>query len=960
MTCMFLLGTLLFEVVGNVVGAAATSGRDESTPAHLRGTHHGNLHYAYNILYSGGAMQEDELVGDDAYQQDVHFLSHQSLEKLRLLNQEDGEITFIISSLPLAFQISMSIILAIVAIGQLALLAAFIFHRSRRVLEFAQPLYICILIGAGVISTGACYLFLYISDVGCALREPIIFLSFTLMGATIAGRAWRISILMRNPLTTSTDTKSKIESCRQLILIAISALSVCDMNALGFKPFGRRGNAGGRPIRVKITFIQMMRATLLLCIPQIALQVVVMGVPGLRSMKQISYFDSFGVTIAHDECRSLAAWSWPTYVGVLFAILPCGCAYLLNLRPKKDVEGLPSIIDERGQLNRALAIFVRVLVITLPITFMTDYYYSPAIRTYCYICEVLGLSLSLSYHIGLVKLAYLRSNVAQTITQYNSSTVGQGRGRSSAAYAVKMAQMYATIGRTEDTLELIDDTLASWKKGSGGGILGTQDATEDIGCGFTKADLKNLEIDELEMIIQLLVIKGDTLMRIHGLSGFPLSAEINISAMKIFEHCPAAKKMKDVSVMFPIYNRVGLQLKGGIIAQDEASSLEMDLAEKFCHEAQVQSYHFVRALSNLAEWYGRMGEIEIALACFDKMAAIYMPIEHPPLIYAAYAVNRCAVTFAVSCLWFLQKGETEKAIQRCEQVIKEILPSFDKKDMIGMYHIFWPIIRVLKWNGLADKAREFYNYWAPPGIESHFAMGRLHKPMCLLLKICDGSSVDYSTEELAADIDMVLSFDVPDMDNLILICDGWSVKTMAAELCLHLARRLEPGKISRESLIERGLQMSTMATASATTSNGMIKHILAYDAHKGIDDRLLDLRKDDNVVSRRIIYDQNERTTRTHVKIEGSLIGPITSSGAENDFASRFNVKGKTSSGTGSSPSFDESSRKARVTFSKSSKQSNGSAPKKASSRKSSHSDHSVGEEMMSKNTYYSPNPALD
>jgi hypothetical protein len=140
----------------------------------------------------------------------------------------------------------------------------------------------------------------------------------------------------------------------------------------------------------------------------------------------------------------------------------------------------------------------------------------------------------------------------------------------------------------------------------------------------------------------------------------------------------------------------------------------------------------------------------------------------------------------------------------------------------------------------------------------------------------------------------------------------------------------------------------------------MIKHILAYDAHKGIDDRLLDLRKEDNVVSRRIIYDQNERTTRTHVKIEGSLIGPITSSGAENDFASRFNVKGKTSSGTGSSPSFDESSRKARVTFSKSSKQSNGSAPKKASSRKSSHSDHSVGEEMMSKNTYYSPNPALD
>ncbi|KAL3770882.1 hypothetical protein ACHAW5_003970 [Stephanodiscus triporus] len=791
----------------------------------------------------------------------------------------------------------------------------------------------------------------------------MIFLSLSLMGATITGRAWRISILMRNPLTTSTETKTKIERCRQFLLVAISALSVSDFNALGLKSSRRSGNARGRPIRVTITSSQMMRATLLLCIPQIALQMVIMGIPGLRSTKQISYFDNFGFTIAYHDCQSSAAWSWLTYVSVVFAILPYGCAYLLNLRPKTDREELPGIIDERGHLNRVLKIFARVLVITLPITFMTDYYYSPAIRAYCSISEVLGLSLSLSYHIGFVKLASLRSNVAQTFTQYNSSASGQGRGRNSAAYAVKMAQMYATIGRTEDTLELIDDTLASWKKGSSGGILGTQDSMEDIGCGFTKNDLKNLEQDELEMIIQLLVIKGDSLMKINGANGFPMSAEINISAMKIFEHCPAAKKMKDISVMFPIYNRVGLQLKGGVIAQDEACSLEMDLAEKFCHEAQVQSYHFVRALGNLAEWYGRIGAIENALKYFHIMTAVYMPIEHPPLISAAYAVNRCAVTFAVSSLWHLQKGETEKAIQRCEQVIKEILPSYDKKDMIGLYHIFWPVIRVLKWNGLADKAREFYNEWAPAGIESHFAMGVLHKPMCLLLKICDGSSVQYSAEDLAADIDMALSFDVPDMTDLILICDGWSVKTMAAELCLHLARRLNPGNISRERLIDRGIHMSTMAMTRATTSDGMIKHILAYDAHKGIDDRLLNLRKEDNAVSREIVYDRNEKIQRSHFKIEGSLNGQArsSSSGADKDFASRFNVAGKTSSGTGSVPSFDdEASRKGRVTFSKSSKGSDGSALRKSRSRNNSHSsDHSAVEDT-SMGSCHSPKPALD
>lgn len=107
----------------------------------------------------------------------------------------------------------------------------------------------------------------------------------------------------------------------------------------------------------------------------------------------------------------------------------------------------------------------------------------------------------------------------------------------------------------------------------------------------------------------------------------------------------------------------------------------MDLAERFCHEAQVQSYHYARALGNLAEWHGRTGAHEKAIKCFDLMKAIYMPKEHPPLIYASYSVDRCAVSFAVSALWYLGRGEQERAIERCNQVISDILPRFDKKDV---------------------------------------------------------------------------------------------------------------------------------------------------------------------------------------------------------------------------------------------------------------------------------------
>lgn len=263
---------------------------------------------------------------------------------------------------------------------------------------------------------------------------------------------------------------------------------------------------------------------------------------------------------------------------------------------------------------------------------------------------------------------------------------------------------------------------------------------------------------------------------------------------------------------FPIYNRVSIQLKGGVINQvrhdtceverklcyshwsyshsisctnlslicsphsldqDDSCNLERDLYSRFYYESQVQSFHLVRSLGALAEWYGRIGSVDKAFKYFDTMTRLYMPNEHAPLIYEHYSVNRCAITYAVSALWYLQKGQPKQAIQRCDQVINEILPSYDTKDLVGLYHIIWPIIRVLKWNGEVEKAREFYAKWAPDGIENHFSVGPLHKPMCLLLKICDGNpDGDYETDDMGEDIDMILEFEAPDMTDLNFITDG--------------------------------------------------------------------------------------------------------------------------------------------------------------------------------------------
>ena len=94
--------------------------------------------------------------------------------------------------------------------------------------------------------------------------------------------------------------------------------------------------------------------------------------------------------------------------------------------------------------------------------------------------------------------------------------------------------------------------------------------------------------------------------------------------------------MKDTSIIFPIYNMCGIQLKGGVIHQDDECSLEMELAVRFCHEAQLQAYHYARSLANLSEMYGRVGSLNEAFKYFNIMKAVYMKQDHPKLLLDAY------------------------------------------------------------------------------------------------------------------------------------------------------------------------------------------------------------------------------------------------------------------------------------------------------------------------------------
>jgi hypothetical protein len=520
-----------------------------------------------------------------------------------------------------------------------------------------------------------------------------VFGSVSFMGATVGGRAWRISTLLNNPLLSvgrsggngnngsgEKDGIPRIEKARQFTLRLLSVLSGCEYSLMGVlsssssssRRGGGGGGSGGRPIRVQITFWQMIRATIIMIVPQLIWQVIVLSVPMLRPSRTLvshSYSSNSYYTIQNDEqdyyqqqdggvitmnqyqCQASVGF-WPNYIGIILTLFPFAIAYLLNVRPKSELDQLPEIVDERIHLKSAFGIFVRILIVALPMIGLT-YNNNPAAKAYGAICAVLGLPLACCYHIAYVKLNTTKSNISKqqqrrmsggSTTSGTSALMNGGDGtdgRSSAALAVRMAEMYSRIGRTEETVELVDETLSVFRKGNTTttnlqNLVVNNDGRQEIASGFTANDLKALEADELQMIIQLLRLKGNALIKLKGPAGFAMSAKLNIDALKIFENCPAADKMKDISLMFPIYNMVGIQLKGGVIDQDDSCSLERDLAERFCHEAQLQAYHYARALANLAEMYGRMGVHDEAFKYFDVMKAVYMTQDHPKLLLEGY------------------------------------------------------------------------------------------------------------------------------------------------------------------------------------------------------------------------------------------------------------------------------------------------------------------------------------
>ena len=165
---------------------------------------------------------------------------------------------------------------------------------------------------------------------------------------------------------------------------------------------------------------------------------------------------------------------------------------------------------------------------------------SPNVKVYATLAAILVLPLSVSYSIGLEK--FLGPYIS---LQKNRKTSNNGNTKDSPLAAVKMAEMYMNIGRKEESIQLIDEILSSLKGALSSNVIsnmGQKEGKEEIGAGFTRNDLKTFDHNSLDMVIHLLKLKA----RAYDTVNPKRSASVNIEALRIFENCPAASKLKDV------------------------------------------------------------------------------------------------------------------------------------------------------------------------------------------------------------------------------------------------------------------------------------------------------------------------------------------------------------------------------------------------------------------------------
>ena len=287
-----------------------------------------------------------------------------------------------------AIKVAVGVASGIFAVSALLILVFIVYNRDHAVMKLSQWGMLTWLVSCALISFVFMFTYLPTNEWHCRFSEFFELIPMTMIGAILVGRVWRIYVTLSPAMSIGKDKKEEGQTVTKFV---IGTLTQIARFPYGCRELGQE-NKG---FRAKATTGETIRLVLVLCTPQLIVQIVGLAVYD----KGLDYdFDddgSIGIIACSDE------GTWVRRVGVMFMWL----MYTLALILAWVGRDLPAAFNDTDAIFQSSSINALVSLITITLDMLTTTIRTaPDVTVFLWVCTSIVISSTAVYFITVPKI----------------------------------------------------------------------------------------------------------------------------------------------------------------------------------------------------------------------------------------------------------------------------------------------------------------------------------------------------------------------------------------------------------------------------------------------------------------------------------------------------------------------------------------------------------------------------